>query len=120
MFFFVGTLGIDNKDYICQKVDLSERFYKMHDKIEEMERQHDMDLTAAGKKATYDEIKAYVLEYTGLKVSSLCISQIKRKCRLEVGQNYNLSKKKDAKVSQCPPKKEAMIMEALRYFGMIK
>lgn len=88
--------------------------------IEVEVKMEDMDLTAAEKKATYDEIKAYVLEYTGLKVSSLCISQIKRKCGLEVGQNYNLSKKKDAKVSQCTPKKEAMIMDALRYFGMIK
>ena len=53
----------------------------------------DLDLTAAESKATYDEIKAYVLEKYGLKVSSLYISQVKRKCGLDVGQNYNLSKK---------------------------
>ena len=60
----------------------------------------ELDLTAAESKATYDEIKAYVLEKHGLKVSSLYISQVKRKCGLDVGQNYNLSKKEDAKVPQ--------------------
>lgn len=79
----------------------------------------ELDLTAAESKATYDEIKGYVLEKHDLKVSSLYISQVKRKCGLDVGQNYNLSKKEDAKVPQCPPEKEAAIMEALKYFQMI-
>lgn len=79
----------------------------------------ELDLTAAESKATYDEIKAYVLEKHGLKVSSLYISQVKRKCGLDVGQNYNLSKKEDAKVPQCPPEKEAAIMEALKHFQML-
>ena len=79
----------------------------------------ELDLTAAESKATYDEIKAYVLEKYGLKVSGLYISQVKRKCGLDVGQNYNLSKKEDAKVPQCPPEKEAAIMEALKHFQMI-
>ena len=79
----------------------------------------ELDVTAAESKATYDEIKAYVLEKHGLKVSSLYISQVKRKCGLDVGQNYNLSKKEDAKVPQCPPGKEAAIVDALRYFKMI-
>ena len=79
----------------------------------------ELDLTAAESKATYDEIKAYVLEKHGLKVSSLYISQVKRKCGLDVGQNYNLSKKENAKVPQCPPEKEAAIMEALKHFQMI-
>ena len=78
----------------------------------------ELDLTAAESKATYDEIKAYVLEKYGLKVSSLYISQVKRKCGLDVGQNYNLSKKEDAKVPQCTPEKEAAIMEALKHFQM--
>ncbi len=77
------------------------------------------DLTAAESRVTYDEIKAYVLEKHGLKVSSLYISQVKRKCGLDVGQNYNLSKKENAKVPQCPPEKEAAIMEALKHFQMI-
>ncbi len=78
----------------------------------------DMDMSGFQKGATYEQIKAYVLEHTGLKVSSLYISQIKRKCGLDVGQNYNLSKKEDAKVPQCPPEKEAAIMEALKHFQM--
>ena len=78
----------------------------------------DMDMSGFQKCATYEQIKAYVLEKHGLKVSSLYISQIKRKCGLDVGQNYNLSKKEDAKVPQCPPEKEAAIMEALKYFRM--
>ena len=69
--------------------------------------------------ATYDEIKAYVLEKHGLKVSSPYISQVKRKCRLAVGQNYNLSKKENAKVPQCPLEKEVAIMDALKHFKMI-
>ena len=66
-----------------------------------------------------DEIKAYVLEHTGLKVSSLYIAQVKRKCGLEVGQDYHLSKKENAKVPQCPSEKEAAIMDALKHFGML-
>lgn len=79
----------------------------------------ELDLTAAESKATYDEIKEYVLEKYGLKVSSLYISQVKRKCGLDVGPNYNLPKKDDAKVPRCPPEKEAAIVEALKYFQMI-
>ncbi len=80
----------------------------------------ELDLTAAESKATYEEIKAYVLEKFGLKVSSLYISQVKRKCGLDVGQNYNLPKKENAKVPQCPPEKEAAIMEALKHFQMLE
>ena len=79
----------------------------------------DMDMSGFQKGATYEQIKAYVLEHTGLKVSSLYISQIKRKCGLEVGQNYNLSKKEDAKVPQCPPEKESAIREALKFYNLI-
>ena len=79
----------------------------------------DMDMSGFQKGATYEQIKAYVLKHTGLKVSSLYISQVKRKCGLDVGQNYNLSKKENAKVPKCPPEKEAAIMEALKYFRMI-
>ena len=79
----------------------------------------DMDMSGFQKGATYEQLKAYVLEKHGLKVSSLYISQVKRKCGLDVGQNYNLSKKEDAKVPQCPPEKEAAITEALKFFGMI-
>ena len=79
----------------------------------------ELDLTAAESKATYDEIKEYVWKEFGLKVSTLYISQVKRKCGLDVGQNYNSSKKENAKVPQCPPEKEAAIMGALKYFQII-
>ena len=79
----------------------------------------DMDMSGFQKDATYGQIKERVLQQTGLKVSSLYISQIKRKCGLDVGQNYNLSKKEDAKVPKCPPEKEAAIRDALKYFQMI-
>ena len=78
-----------------------------------------MDISGFQEGVTYEKIKTYVLEHSGLKVSSLYISQVKRKCGLDVGQNYNLSKKENAKVPKCPPEKEAAIMEALRHFQMI-
>lgn len=80
----------------------------------------ELDLTAAESKATYEEIKAYVLEQFGLKVSSLYISQIKRKCGLEVGDSYNQPKSENAKVPTCPPEKEKAIVAALEHFRMIE
>ena len=80
----------------------------------------DMDMSEFQDGATYPQIKAYVLEHTGLKVSSLYISQVKKKCGLEVGKNYNLPKSEDARQAPtCPPEKENEIREALQYFGMI-
>ena len=79
----------------------------------------DMDLSDFQDGATYTQIKEYVLEHSGLKVSSLYISQIKRKCGIEVGRNYNLPKTEDARQPQCPPEKEKAIREAFKYFGMI-
>lgn len=79
----------------------------------------DMDLTSAESKATYDEIKAYVLEKFGLKVSSLYISQIKQKCGLEVGENYNHPKSENTKVPTCPPEKETAIRKALEHFKVV-
>ncbi|MED9995153.1 MAG: 23S rRNA (uracil(1939)-C(5))-methyltransferase RlmD [Oscillospiraceae bacterium] len=70
--------------------------------------------------ATYGQIKDYVLEHSGLKVSSLYIAQVKQKCDIIERENYNKSKSEDAKQPQCPPEKEVAIMEALRYYGMIK
>ena len=80
----------------------------------------DMDMSEFQDGATYPQIKAYVLERSGLKVSSLYISQVKRKCGLDVGKNYNLPKSEDARQAPtCPPEKEEAIREALQYFGMI-
>ena len=79
----------------------------------------ELDLTAAEKKATYDEIKDYVLEHSGLKVSSLYIAQVKQQCGIIERENYNKPKSEDAKQPQCPPDKEKAIKEALQHFGMI-
>ncbi len=78
-----------------------------------------MDMSEFQNGATYEQIKAYVLAKTGLKVSSLYISQIKRKCGLEVGKHYNMAKSEDAKQPQCPEEKERAIMEAFKHFGVI-
>lgn len=79
----------------------------------------ELDLTDAEKKATYSEIKEYVLEHTGLKVSSLYIAQVKQKCGIIERENYNKPKSEDARQPQCPPDKEKAIKEALKHFGMI-
>ncbi len=79
----------------------------------------DMDMSEFQDGATYPQIKEYVLEHSGLKVSNLYISQIKRKCGIEVGKNYNLPKSEDSRQPQCPPEKEKAIREAFKYFGMI-
>ena len=79
----------------------------------------DMDMSEFQDGATYPQIKEYVLEHTGLKVSNLYISQIKRKCGIEVGKNYNMPKSEDSRQPQCPPEKEKAIREAFKYFGMI-
>ena len=79
----------------------------------------ELDRTTAEAKATYQEIQEYVLKTHGLKVSNLYISQVKRKCGLEMGTNYNLPKSAEPRVPQCPPAKEAAIMDALRHFQMI-
>ncbi len=81
----------------------------------------DVDITSAETKATYDEIKKYVFEHNaGMKVSNLYISQVKRKCGIEVGKNYNLPKNEDSRQPQCPEDKESAIVEALKHFKMIQ
>lgn len=79
----------------------------------------ELDLTSAESKATYAEIKEYVLKEHGLKVSSLYISQVKRKCGIEVGENYNLPKSEDSRQPLCPVEKEKAIRDALERFGMV-
>jgi len=80
-----------------------------------------VDITYAETKATYDEIKKYVAEHNaGMKVSNLYISQVKRKCGIEVGKNYNLPKNEDSRQPQCPEDKESAIVEALKHFKMIQ
>ena len=79
----------------------------------------ELDITSAESKATYQEIKDYVLKEYGLKVSTLYISQIKRKCGIDVGEHYNISQKENQKVPQCPKEKEDAIRAALEHFAMI-
>ena len=81
----------------------------------------DMDVTSAETKVTYDEIKKYVAENNdGMKVSNLYISQVKRKCGIEVGKNYNQAKSENSKQPQYPKEKEKAIVEALEHFKMIQ
>jgi 23S rRNA (uracil1939-C5)-methyltransferase len=79
----------------------------------------DMDLSEFKGKATYEQIKAYILKQTGLKVSSLYIAQIKKKCGLDVGENFNLPKSKNARQPQCTPEKEEAIVQAFKHFGIV-
>ena len=78
-----------------------------------------MDVTAAESKATYEEIRAYVLEHTGLKVSNLYIAQIKQKYGIIERENYNKPKSENSRQPKCPPEKEAAIKDALVHFKMI-
>ena len=79
----------------------------------------ELDLTSAESKATYEEIKAYVLEHTGLKVSHLYIAQVKQKYGIIERENYNKPKSENPKQPKCPPEKEAAIMDALKHFHMV-
>ena len=87
--------------------------------IEVEVKMDELDLTAAESKATYEEIKKYVLEHTGLKVSNLYIAQVKQKCGIIERVNYNLPKSENSRQPKCPPEKEKAIKEALEYFRMI-
>ena len=80
----------------------------------------ELDLTDAEKKATYQKIKDYVLEHSGLKVSSLYIAQVKQKCGIIERENYNKAKSKDSRQPKCTKEKEEAIKETLKHFGMIK
>ena len=79
----------------------------------------ELDLTSAESKASYAQIKEYILEKFDLKVSKIYIAQIKKKCGIKVKEHYNKSKKENQRVPQCTPEKEEAIMDALRHFKMI-
>ena len=107
---FANTVHVE---VVCLLSKLkSDKYIEVEVKMEEL------DLTAAESKATYAEIKQYVLDKTGLKVSQLYIAQVKRKHRLIERINYNLGEK-ESKVPQVPLEKERAIEDALRYFKMI-
>ena len=111
------TLSLDNDTHVETVVLLSKQ--KPDDTIEIDLDPDELDATSAELKATYQEIKDYVLKEFGLKVSNLYISQVKRKCGIEVGENYNLPKSENARVPQCPKEKEDAIKAALKYYAMI-
>jgi 23S rRNA (uracil1939-C5)-methyltransferase len=108
---FPGTVHVETVVLLSQQ--------KPDDTIEIDLDLDELDATSAELKATYQEIKDYVLKEFGLKVSSLYISQVKRKCGIEVGENYNLPKSENARVPQCPKEKEDAIKAALKYYAMI-
>ena len=106
-----------NTVHVETVVLLSQR--KADDYVEVELELDELDVTSAETKATYAEIKDYVLKEHGLKVSNLYISQVKRKCGIEVGENYNLPKSEDSRQPQCPKEKEKAIRDALEHFGMV-
>ena len=112
------SIGLDNGEHVETVVLLSKGEVDSK-KIRVEFSLEDMDMSEFQDGATYPQIKEYVLEHTGLKVSNLYISQIKRKCGIGVGKNYNLPKSEDSRQPQCPPEKEKAIREAFKYFGMI-
>ena len=105
----------DHVETVCLLSKLSEAKHSIDVKLD----MDELDVTSAETKATYEEIKAYVLEQTGLQVSSLYIAQVKRECGIIERENYNKPKAEDAKQPQCPEEKKKAIEEALKHFGMI-
>ncbi len=108
---FPGTVHVETCVLLSRKIDTP--------KIEITMSLDEADMRKNVGRATYQEIKDYVLAHHQTKVSSLYISQIKRKHGLEVGEAFNKPKSEDARQPKCPPPKEEMIEEALRYFHMI-
>lgn len=110
-------INIEQSCHVETVVLLSQQ--KAGDYIEVELELDELDMTSAESKATYAEIKDYVLKEHGLKVSNLYISQVKRKCGIDVGVNYNLPKSEDSRQPQCPEEKEKVIRDALEHFGMM-
>ena len=79
----------------------------------------ELDVTAAEKKATYQKIKDYVMDKYGVKVHTRYIAEVKRMCGIEMGENYNKSKKDEADVKHCPEEKVGYIKDALQYYGLL-
>ena len=113
----VDILGIVST-HVETVVLLSQR--KADDYLEVEIDLDELDATSAETKATYEQIKKYVAEHNeGMKVSNLYIAQVKKKCGIEIGQNFNLPKSENVRQPQCPKEKEDAIVEALKAFQMI-
>lgn len=111
------SIGLDNGEHVETVVQLSQQ--KPDDVIEVELDLDELDITASETKATYQEIKEYVSEKYGFKVSTLYVAQVKQKCGLEMRLNYNLPKSENARQPKCPKDKEDAIMDALKHFKMI-
>ena len=112
------NISLDNDEQVETVALLSKLDVDKHISVEiELD---EMDLTSAESKATYVQIKEYVWNKFQLKVSTLYIAQIKRKCGIELREHYNKSKKEKQIIPQCTPGKEEAIMDALRHFKMIE
>ena len=114
----VDVLGVQSThvETVCLLSKLHEAKYHVSVTLD----MDEMDITSAESKATYEELKKYVAEHNeGMKVSNLYIAQVKRKCGLELAENFNLLKSDDSRLSQCPKEKAEAIMEALRHYRMI-
>ena len=104
----------------CAHVETIVCLSKLADTHIEMEIDpEELDTITAKISPTYPEIKAYVLENHGLKVSSLAIAQTKKKCGLEVGECYNLPSGHGRPPTNLTPEREAAIREAFQYYGLI-
>ena len=112
------NLSLDNDKQVKTVVQLSKGEIDSQ-KVRVEFSLEDMDMSGFQKGATYGQIKAYVLEKFGLKVSSLYISQVKRKYGLEVGESYNQPRSENAKIPICPLEKEKAIRAALKYFNIV-
>ena len=108
---FVATMHVETVA-LLSKLDV-DKHIDVEIKLDEL------DLTSAESKATYAQIKEYILEKFDLKVSTLYIAQIKKKCGIVLREHYNKSKKEKQVIPQCTPEKEEAIMDALRHFKMI-
>lgn len=107
---------IPHVETVCLLSKLHEAKYHVNVRLD----MDEMDLTAAESKATYEEIKKYVAEYNdGMKVSNLYTAQVKRKCGIDLAENFNIPRSEGAKQPQCPKEKEEAIIGALKAFQMI-
>ena len=114
------SLSLDNDTHVETVVLLSQLRQKPDDYIDVDVDVAELEGTSAETKATYEKIKKYVAEHNdGMKVSNLYIAQVKRKCGIELAENFNLPKSEDARQPRCPKEKEEAIVEALKAFQMI-
>ena len=113
----VKELPLENETMVEAVILLSKLHSKHHIEVEL--KMDELDLTAAESKATYQEIKDYVKEQTGLNVTPLYIAQVKQKCGIIERECYNKPKSENSKRPQCPPEKEKAIRDALKHFQMI-